>query len=90
MRRQICDLHEREVIDCEAAVEVVDHIVVEDSDHSWVEDGNQIEIEDECHVVVEDGHPGEGGAIDLGEVERLEIRDSWASEIWYILDSSYV
>ena len=52
LRRQICDLHEREVIDCEAAVEVVDHIVVED------------------------GHPGEGGAIDLGEVERLEIRDS--------------
>ena len=52
LRRQICDLHEREVIDCEAAVEVVDHIVVED------------------------GHPGEGGAIDLDEVERLEIRDS--------------
>ena len=52
MRRQICDLHEREVNDCEAVVEVVDHIVVED------------------------GHPGEGGAIDLGEVARLKIRDS--------------
>ena len=90
MRQQICDLHEREVNDCEAAVEDVDHIVVEDSGHSWVEDGNQIEIEDECHVIVEDGHPGEGGANDLGEVERLKIRDSWASEIWYILDSSYV
>ena len=52
MIQQICDLHEVEVKDCEAAVEVVDHIVVED------------------------GHPGEGGAIDLGEVARLKIRDS--------------
>ena len=34
-------------------------------------------IEDEGHVVVEErGHIGEGGAIDLGEVERLKIRDS--------------
>ena len=73
LRRQICDLHERKVIDCEAAVEVVDHIVVEDSDRSGVE---EIAIENECHVVVEDDHPGEGGAIDLGEVERLKIRDS--------------
>ena len=82
MRQQICDLHEREVNDCEVAVEDVDHVVVEDRDHSWVEDGNQI--------VIEDGRSGEGEAIDLGEVERLKIRDSWASEIWYILDSSYV
>ena len=28
------------------------------------------------HIVVEDGHPGEGGANDFGEVERLKIRDS--------------
>ena len=47
-------------------------------------------IEDEGHVEVDDDHIGEGGAIDLGKVERLKIRDSWASEIWYILDSSYV
>ena len=33
-------------------------------------------IEDEGHVVVEDGRVGEGGANDLGEVERLKIRDS--------------
>ena len=76
MRQQICDLHEREVIDCEAAVEDVDHIIVEDSDRSSVEDGNQMAIEDECHVEVEDGHSGEGEAIDLSEVERLKIRDS--------------
>ena len=84
-------MHEREVKDCEPAVEVVDHTVVEESDHSWVEDSNQIAFEDEGNVVVEEcDRIGEGGAIGLGEVERLKIRDSWASEIWYILDSSYV
>ena len=87
MWQQICDLHEREVIDCETAVEVVDHIVVEDSDHSWVEDGNQMAFEDEGHIEVEDDHSGEGGAIGLGEVEgwrsetaeRLKFDTSWTA-----------